>query len=48
MLQKRAENFRKATQILRWFKDFLAGRDSVEDEPQSERSTTSKTDKNVE
>ena len=35
-------------QIFRWFKGFSAGRDSIEDKPQSGRPTTSKTDENVE
>ena len=35
-------------QIFRWFKDFSAGRDSVQDEPRSGRPATSKTDENVE
>ena len=41
-------NVRKRAQIFRWFKDFSAGRDSVEDEPRSGRQTTLKTDNNVE
>ena len=33
--------------IFSWFKDFLTGRDSVENEPRSGRPITSKTDENV-
>ena len=35
-------------QIFRWFKEFSEGRDLVVDEPRTGRSTTSKTDVNVE
>jgi len=35
------------TQVFRWHKAFLDGRESVEDEPRSGRPCTSKTDENV-
>ena len=35
------------TQVFRWHKEFLDGREIVEDEPRSGRSCTSKTDENV-
>ena len=35
------------TQVFRWHKAFLDGRESVEDEPRCGRSCTSKTDENV-
>jgi len=35
------------TQVFRWQKAFLDGREGVEDEPRSGRSCTSKTDENV-
>jgi len=36
-----------SARIFRWHKEFLDGRDSVEDEPRSGRICTSKTDENV-
>ena len=42
------EDASSRAQIFRWFKDFSEGRDLVEDEPQTGRPTTSKTDVNVE
>ena len=49
------ENLKKAygehavsrTQVFRWHKAFLDGREGVEDEPRSRRPCTSKTDENV-
>jgi len=35
------------TRVFRWYKAFLDGRESVEDEPRSGRPCTSKTDDNV-
>jgi len=35
------------TQVFRWHKAFLDGRESMEDEPHSRRPCTSKTDENV-
>jgi len=35
-------------QVFKWHKSFVEGREQVEDEPRTERPSTSKTDNNVE
>ena len=42
------EHFLSRTQVFRWHKSFLEGREQVEDEPRAGKSSTSKMDDNVE
>jgi len=42
------EHYLSRTQVFRWHKSFLKGREQVEDEPRVGRLSTSKTDDNVE
>jgi len=43
-----AEHSLSRAQVFRWHKSFLEGREQVEDEPREGRTSTSKTDDNVE
>ena len=42
------EHFLSRAQVFRWHKSFLEGQEQVEGEPRAERTSTSKTDDNVE
>ena len=48
MKQAYGEHALSRSQVFKWFKAFSEGRESIEDEPCSERPSTSKTDNNVE
>ena len=46
--QAYGEHALSRSQVFKWFKAFSDGRESIEDEPRCGRSSTSKTDNNVE
>ena len=46
--QAYGEHALSRSQVFKWYKAFLEGHESIEDEPHSGRPSTSKTDNNVE